>query len=79
MASSTKKDITFYHSLKYKDYASKTKAIFCITSENLKDSLRKNCNKIIVDNVLLDTAKVTEIFYPDSIDRKSTRLNSSHW
>ena len=68
LASSTKKDITFYHSLKYKDYASKTKAIFCITSENLKDSLPKNCNKIIVDNVLLDTAKVTEIFYPDSIN-----------
>ncbi len=66
LASSTKRDITFYHSIKYKDLASKTKALFCITSENLKDSLPKNCNKIIVDNVLLATAKLTEVFYPNS-------------
>ena len=67
LTSSTKRDITFYHSIKYKDIASKTKALFCITSENLKNYLPKNCNKIIVNNVLLATAKVTEVFYPDSV------------
>ena len=67
LVSSTKKDITFYHSIKYKDLASITKALFCVTSENLKDSLPKKCNKIIVDNVLLATAKITEIFYPNSV------------
>ncbi len=67
LASSTKKDITFYHSKKYKEHASKTKALFCITSENLQDSLPKNCNKLVVDNVLLATAKVTELFYPNSV------------
>ena len=67
LVSSTKKDITFYHSIKYKDFASITKALFCITCENLKHSLPKNCNKIIVDNVLLAAAKITEIFYPNSV------------
>ena len=63
----TKKEITFFHSKSYEDQASKTKASFCITTENLKDYLPNNCNKIIVDNVLKATAKITKIFYPDSI------------
>ena len=65
---STKHDISFFHSKKYELIARKTKASFCITTENLKDYLPKNCNKIIVTNVLISTAKITEIFYPDSIN-----------
>ena len=68
LSTSTRKDITFYHSKKYKDLAYKTKASYCITSDSLKDSLPKSCNKIIVNNVLLSTAKVTELFYPDSVN-----------
>ena len=64
---STSKDITFFHSKKYFNLASKTKALFCITTENLKNYLPDDCNKIIVDNVLVVTAKITEIFYPDSV------------
>ena len=64
---STKKDITFFHSKKYKNLASKTKALFCITSDNLKDYLPKKCKKIITTNVLVATAKITKMFYPDSI------------
>ncbi len=67
LSTSTKKDITFLHSKKYEAHASKTKASFCITTDNLKDYLPKNCNKIIVDNVLIVTAKITKIFYPDSV------------
>ena len=67
LSTSTKKDITFFHSKKYEAHASKTKASFCITTDNLKDYLPKNCTKIIVDNVLIVTAKITKIFYPDSI------------
>ena len=63
----SKKDITFFHSKKYFELASKTKALFCITTESLKDFLPKNCNKIIVDNVLVSTSKITNIFYPDSV------------
>ena len=65
---STKNDISFFHSKKYEIIAKNTKASFCITTENLKDYLPKNCNKIIVNNVLIATAKITEIFYPDSIN-----------
>ena len=67
LSTSTKKDITFFHSKKYFSIASKTKALFCITTENLKNYLPENCNKIIVKNVLIATAKITKIFYPDSV------------
>ena len=67
LSTSTSKDITFFHSKKYFNLASKTNALFCITTENLKNYLPDNCNKIIVDNVLMATAKITEIFYPDSV------------
>ena len=67
LSTSTSKDITFFHSKKYFNLASKTKALFCITTENLKNYLPDDCNKIIVDNVLVVTAKITEIFYPDSV------------
>jgi len=67
LSESNKNDISFFHSRKYDLLAKKTKASFCITTENLKDYLPKNCNKIIVKNVLIATAKITEIFYPESI------------
>ena len=64
---STSKDITFFHSKKYSDAASKTNANFCITTNVLKDFLPKNCTKIIVDNVLISTSLITKLFYPDSV------------
>ena len=67
LSSSTSKDITFFHSKKYSNIASNTKALFCITTENLKNYLPINCKKIIVENVLVSTAKITKIFYPDSV------------
>ncbi len=62
------KDITFFHSNKYKTQASVTKAAACITTKNLYHFLPHKCQKIIVENVLISTAKVTEVFYPDSIN-----------
>ena len=47
LASSSEKDITFFHSKKYEHLASKTKALFCITTNNLAHILPKTCNKII--------------------------------
>ena len=67
LVSSTPKDITFLHSKKYSNMSLATKAKFCITTESLKDYLPKDCNKIIVDNVLITTAKITKIFYPNSV------------
>ncbi len=61
-------EITFFHSKKYKDIAKNTKASFCLTTENLKNELPKDCRPIIVENVLVSTSKVTAKFYPDSIN-----------
>jgi len=60
--------ITFFHSKKYENLASKTKASYCITTKNLFHILPASCKPIIVNNVLISTAKITQIFYPDSIN-----------
>ena len=62
-----KNDITFFHSKKYADFAFKTKASFCITTKNLSHILPKDCSPIIVDNVLIATAKITKVLYPNSV------------
>ena len=65
--SSKKNEITFLHSKKYIELAKKTKASYCLTSENFKSFLPNNCKAIITDKVLLHTAQITKIFYPASI------------
>ena len=68
LSTSTSKDISFFHSTNYSNIASNTKAIFCITTEKLKNYLPNKCNKIIVENVLVATAKITKVFYPDAVN-----------
>ena len=68
LSSASEKDLTFYHSKKYKEFAKKTKASFCITTNILKNELPKNCIPLIVDNVLVSTSLVTAKFYPDAVD-----------
>ena len=63
----TKKDLTFFHSKRYSQLASQTKASYCVTLNSLSKFLPDSCKKIIVDNVLLDIAKITKEFYPDSV------------
>ena len=63
-----KESITFFHSKKYNQIAKKTKASYCITTQNLKDYLPKNCTPIVVENVLISTSLVTQKFYPNSIE-----------
>ena len=65
--SSQKGEITFFHSKKYIELAKNTKASYCITSENFRSFLPSNCKAIISDKVLLHTAQITKVFYPDSI------------
>jgi UDP-3-O-[3-hydroxymyristoyl] glucosamine N-acyltransferase len=62
-----KNEVTFFHSKRYEILASKTKASFCVTTKSLSSLLPKNCYPIIVDNVLINTAKITKLFYPDSV------------
>tara|TARA_Y100001970_G_scaffold262810_1_gene347519 strand:- start:1107 stop:2087 length:981 start_codon:yes stop_codon:yes gene_type:complete len=68
LSSSKENHITFFHSKKYKDFAKKTKASFCLTTESLKNELPNECKAIVVDNVLVSTSKITSLFYPDSIN-----------
>ena len=65
--SSQNNDLTFFHSKKYSELAKITKASFCLTTENLKSFLPNSCLPVISESVLLHTAKITKIFYPDSI------------
>ncbi len=67
LITATNKDLTFFHSKKYTDIASKTKASYCVTLENLSQFLPSSCKKIIVKNVLLTIAKITKEFYPKSV------------
>ena len=67
LSTATKYNITFFHSKKYETLASTTKASFCITTDNLSETLPKSCEKIIVPNVLIATAKITKTFYPDAV------------
>ena len=67
LVSATNKDLTFFHSKNYSELASKTKASYCITLDNLSHFLPNSCKKIIVENVLLTMAKITKEFYPKSI------------
>ena len=68
LSTSNENDITFFHSKKYKSIANNTKALFCITTENLKNELPNSCTPIVVENVLIATSRVTTKFYPNSID-----------
>ena len=63
LMSATKNDLTFFHSTKYSKLASSTKAAYCLTYENLAKFLPRSCKKIIVNNVLIDIAKITKEFY----------------
>ena len=67
LVNATNKDITFFHSKKYDSVASTTKALYCITLKQLSAILPKNCEPIVVDNVLISTAIVTGMFYPNAV------------
>ena len=70
----TSKDITFFHSVKYKNLATKTDAYACITKSDFLHLLPERCIKIPCDNVLLLTAMITAKFYPDSINDDNNHI-----
>ena len=83
LVSAEQDTLTFFHSPKYKDLAKATKAPFCLTTENLKNNLPKSCFPIIVENVLISVAKITEKFYPNSIndefDNSCKNVSETHF
>ena len=67
LVTASTKEITFFHSKKYETMASTTKAGYCLTTKKLSNILPENCKPIEVDNVLVSTAMITSLFYPDAI------------
>jgi len=67
LVSADNNSISFFHSKKYKSYANITKASYCITTQNLSIELPKSCVPLIVKNVLISVAKITQKFYPTSV------------
>ena len=57
-------DLTFYDLKKYQNLANKTKASFCITTKNLSLDLPKKIKIILVNNVLIELARITKLIYP---------------
>tara|TARA_B100001175_G_scaffold216110_1_gene183645 strand:+ start:5316 stop:6302 length:987 start_codon:yes stop_codon:yes gene_type:complete len=63
-----KNDITFYHSAKYKVLLNTSKSRIVITSPKLSKFIPKSKIVLVVDNVLVCVAKVTEFLYPSSLN-----------
>ena len=72
-----KNDITFFHNSKYRDLLNITKSNFIITTSQLSNLIPKSKIKIIVENVLLRVAKITEFFYGVSDRGASIRIPMS--
>ena len=64
LKSSSKNDLTFFDSIKYRQDAMKTQASYCLTTEKLKKFLPKNIKVIVVKNVLFEIAKILKVVYP---------------
>ena len=60
------KDMTFLNSSKYQNLSLKTKALACITSQNLSKFLPESCIKINVKNILFAVTQVAKMFYPSA-------------
>ena len=64
----TKNEITFFHTVKYKDLLRTSKSDFIITTSHLSNYIPNKKKVIIVNNVLISVAKISEFFYPDSLN-----------
>ena len=62
----SKLDLSFYDSKRYENLAKNTKASCCITTESLSNDLPSAVQKIIVQKVLVELARVSKIMYPSS-------------
>jgi UDP-3-O-[3-hydroxymyristoyl] glucosamine N-acyltransferase len=58
-----KNDLTFFDSVKYKNDISKTKAVYCLTTEKLKKFLPNRIKSIVVNNVLFELATILNKMY----------------
>ena len=73
----SKNDLTFIHSSRYLKLIPKIKSSYIITSSKFKKYLT-NKNILLVDNVLLAVARITELFYPNSLNENFNYRISSN-
>ena len=59
-------DLSFLESVNYIKSAKSTKAACCLTTDKLKIYLPKNCEPVVVKNVLFELCKITKKFYPNA-------------
>ena len=64
----TNKDITFFHNQKYRNLLNTTKSKFIMTNLKISKLIPKSKKALITENVLVSVAKVTELFYPESLN-----------
>ena len=76
LENASKNDLTFIHSSKYLRLIPKIKSNFIITSIKFQKYL-SNKNILLVDNVLLAVANITELFYPESLNENFNYRASS--
>ena len=63
LSASTKLDVTFFHSQKYKELAKKTKASYCITTEFLRSFISLILLFVFICSTLISKVfKISEIF-----------------
>ena len=67
LSEASSNEVTFFHSLKYKDLAKSTKALACVTKKELTSYLPANCKKIVTNDIQYVMGKITEQFYPESV------------
>ena len=74
LQTASKKDISFFNSIKYLDFLKKTKSRLVITDKKLRKLVP--IKVIEVPNVLLAVSKIASLFYPDSLnDHLNTEIN----
>ncbi len=64
LSSAKENDLSFFDSIKYKEDLFKSKASACLTTKKLENVVPSRIEKIVVDNVLFELAKVLKIIYP---------------
>ena len=70
-------DVSFLHSKKYFKLVENTKSKIIITNPKFKTLVPKNKYIIEVHDVLLSVAKITSIFYPNSLDDNLSNQQST--
>ena len=71
----SKKDVSFFHTSKYSNILKISKSNIIITSAKLSKLVPNTKIKLIVENVLLEVANVTDYFYPNSVKDEFENFN----